>query len=159
MVLCSEFFDLKIYEDWINKAFASLLNAYLQSKINSKELNKNKLEDIPKCFSKNELTLPIMTKCVLKILQNKKFETKRFLKFKNRKNGEFNNNENIKTTKILQQKIEIKKQPNYILSDAKRIQGLSPVGGLARFLMTDMLKRTNRTEIKATDITIRYPLN
>jgi len=65
------------------------------------------LEEISKCFSKNELTLPIMTKCVLKILQNKKFETKRFLKFngKDRKNGEFNNNENIKTTKILQQKI------------------------------------------------------
>jgi len=44
--------------------------------------------------------------------------------------------------------IEVKKCRNYKLSESKRTHGLSPIGGLARILMANFVKRNNRGEIK-----------
>ena len=40
------------------------------------------------------------------------------------------------------------KRPNYELLEAKRTLGLSPIGGVARLLMANVLNKNNRTEIR-----------
>lgn len=40
------------------------------------------------------------------------------------------------------------KRPNYELLEAKRTLGLSPIGGVARLLMANVLHKNNRTEIR-----------
>ncbi|KAF7633318.1 hypothetical protein Mgra_00007297 [Meloidogyne graminicola] len=145
----------KIYEQWINKAFASLLSAFLQAKINSNELPQQLPDNFSKCFLKTE-SIPSMIKCISQLLEGKfnedKIYTKRFQRYINNKENKLKSSKNVYSDKDLNYdsfpNIKIKNCKDYILSESKRTQGLSPVGGLARILMANFIKRKNRGEIK-----------
>uniref|UniRef100_A0A1I8BXU6 Uncharacterized protein n=1 Tax=Meloidogyne hapla TaxID=6305 RepID=A0A1I8BXU6_MELHA len=147
----------QVYEQWINKAFASLLSAFLQSKINSKELPQQLPDSFSRCFLKTE-SIPSMTKCVSQLLEGKfnenKIYTKRFQRYLFNKDKEIKTKRREKVNIFNGQdydsspNVEVKKCKDYKLSESKRTQGLSPVGGLARILMANFIKRTNRGEIK-----------
>nr|CAD2198427.1 unnamed protein product [Meloidogyne enterolobii] len=93
----------QMYEQWINKAFASLLSAFLQSKINSKELPQKLPENFSKCFLKTE-SIPSMTKCISQLLEgkfneNNKIYTKRLQRYLFNKGRDMGRINKIKTRK------------------------------------------------------------